>query len=292
MAIVSTVVLIGILAGAVVFVGTLCAVYFLLQHGGSFERMKHEAVGMPSAVGEIKPLLYDQLLEQAKTMARKPAALKTPIVGELISIRNVSVSDDATTLFEISNGQPRGGIYRELRFDADELIWRYMDHGPFATAAEFKAAQCAEREDCRRFVIIENESQKPIGMLSLCDHSPRDLRVTLGDVWLVPAFQGSGVLSEAVLLMLKHLFALNYRRVEWRCDGHNVRARRAAHSLGFTFEGVLRKHRVVKDCNCDTVVFAVINSDWPAVEEHLTGKVGSVVAKASAAKEGTDKKNE
>ncbi|KAJ0393848.1 hypothetical protein P43SY_001711 [Pythium insidiosum] len=243
MAIVSTVVLIGILAGAVVFVGTLCAVYFLLQHGGSFERMKHEAVGMPSAVGEIKPLLYDQLLEQAKTMARKPAALKAPIVGELISIRNVSVSDDATTLFEISNGQPR----------------------------------CAT---------------KPIGMLSLCDHSPRDLRVTLGDVWLVPAFQGSGVLSEAVLLMLKHLFALNYRRVEWRCDGHNVRARRAAHSLGFTFEGVLRKHRVVKDCNCDTVVFAVINSDWPAVEEHLTAKVGSVVAKASAAKEGTDKKNE
>ncbi|GLD93442.1 hypothetical protein PINS_up002034 [Pythium insidiosum] len=291
MAIVSTVVLVGIAAGAIVFVGTLCAVYFLLQHGGSFERMKHEAVGMPSAVGELKPMLYDKLLEQAKTMARKPATLKAPLVGDMITIRNIT-NNDTTALHEISNGEPRDGVYREMRYDADELVWRYLDHGPFASAAEFKAAQCADREDNRHFVVIDNESQKPIGMVSLCEHSPQDLRVALGNVWLAPAFQGSGVLSEIVLLLLKHLFALNYRRVEWRCDGHNVRARRAAHSLGFTFEGVLRKHRVVKDCNCDTVVFAVINSDWPAVEEHLTAKVGSVVAKAAAEKEGTDKKKQ
>lgn len=117
-------------------------------------------------------------------------------------------------------------------------------------------------------------------MLTLRHHSPRNLRVEIDSLWLTPAFQGTrGVLAETVLLLLTHLFeAVGYRRVEWRCDGHNVRGRRAAHSLGFTFEGVLRKHRIVKDCNYDTVVFAAINSEWPAMKEQLGSKLRQAAA--------------
>lgn len=111
-------------------------------------------------------------------------------------------------------------------------------------------------------------------MLSLSDHSPRDLRIAIDSLWLTPAFQGSPVLTESVLLLLSHLFeGIGYRRVEWKCDGHNVRARRAGHSLGFTFEGVLRKHMVVKSCNRDSVVFAAINSEWPVMKDHLLAKL-------------------
>lgn len=111
-------------------------------------------------------------------------------------------------------------------------------------------------------------------MLTLGDHSPRDLRVAIDSLWLAPAFQGSTVLMESVLLLLTHLFEdVGYRRVEWKCDGHNVRARRAAHSLGLTFEGVLRKHMVVKSCNRDSVVFAAINSEWPVMKDHLLAKM-------------------
>lgn len=111
-------------------------------------------------------------------------------------------------------------------------------------------------------------------MLSLSDHSPRDLRIAIDSLWLAPAFQGTPVLMESVLLLLTHLFEdVGYRRVEWKCDGHNVRARRAAHSLGFTFEGVLRKHMVVKMCNRDSVVFAAINSEWPVMKDHLLAKL-------------------
>jgi RimJ/RimL family protein N-acetyltransferase len=136
-----------------------------------------------------------------------------------------------------------------------------------------------------------------VGLLTLGEHSPRDLRVAIDCVWLTPAFQGSGssggdhagALVETVLLVLTHLFDAGYRRVEWRCDGHNVRARRAGHSLGFVFEGVLRKHRIVKDCNCDTVVFAAINSEWPVIRGHLEARLESLTSRAVTADE-EDKK--
>lgn len=115
--------------------------------------------------------------------------------------------------------------------------------------------------------------------------------MAIESLWLVPAFQGSsgssdgdtaGALIEVVLLVLSHLFEIGYRRVEWRCDGHNVRARRAGHSLGFVFEGVLRKHRIVKNSNCDTVVFAAINSEWLVMREHLESRLRSIGSRSSS----------
>jgi len=129
-------------------------------------------------------------------------------------------------------------------------------------------------------VLVDKEGKQPIGMVTLGAHSPRNLRLELMDLWLAPAFQGTAALTDVVLLLLKYLFDSGYRRVEWRCDGHNVRARRAAHSLGFTFEGVMRKHRIVKNCNCDTVVFAAINSEWGVIEEHLQHKLRQALEKA------------
>jgi RimJ/RimL family protein N-acetyltransferase len=92
-------------------------------------------------------------------------------------------------------------------------------------------------------------------------------------MWLVPSFQNTTASAESVMLVLQYLFKMGYRRVEWRCDGHNVRARKAAHNFGFSFEGVLRKDSIVKKSNCDTVVFSVINNEWPTVRDHLLRKL-------------------
>ncbi|EGZ29506.1 hypothetical protein PHYSODRAFT_251969 [Phytophthora sojae] len=278
------VVLIGIAAGALVFVGSLVAVFLLLRQGGSFDRMTQEAVGLPATLGEQKPLLYDELLEKSQRLSARPPPLgkDRALEGRRVCVRDFEVSSDVADLFAISCGQPRGGIFRDLRFDADEMIWRYLPHGPFASLAEFKSFYSAEQPHARHFVVADRESKQAIGMLMLGDHSPRNLRIELMGVWLAPAFQGTAALTEVVLLVLTYLFDSGYRRVEWRCDGHNVRARRAAHSLGFTFEGVMRKHRIIKNCNCDTVVFAAINSEWGVVEEHLQHKLRQALQKEEA----------
>uniref|UniRef100_A0AAV1THL5 N-acetyltransferase domain-containing protein n=1 Tax=Peronospora matthiolae TaxID=2874970 RepID=A0AAV1THL5_9STRA len=269
------VVIIGIAAGATVFASSLLAVFMLLRHGGSFDRMQKEAIGLPETLGEQKPLLYDELLEKAKTLSVRPEQLGADKVleGNCVCVRDFSVSKDAAGLFAASSGEQRGGIFRDVTYDADEMIWRYLPHGPFASVADFKRFYSINVEGARHFVLLHRQSKQSIGMVTLGAHSPTDLRIEVMHLWLTPAFQNSAAMTESVLLMLKHLFGSGYRRVEWRCDGHNVRARRAAHSLGFTFEGVMRKHRIIKSCNCDTVVFAAVNSDWTVMREHLEHKL-------------------
>jgi RimJ/RimL family protein N-acetyltransferase len=63
--------------------------------------------------------------------------------------------------------------------------------------------------------------------------------------------------------MLRHAFALGYRRVEWKCDTRNSRSRRAAAAYGFTFEGIQEAHMIVKDRNRDTAWFRMLAHEWP-----------------------------
>jgi RimJ/RimL family protein N-acetyltransferase len=65
--------------------------------------------------------------------------------------------------------------------------------------------------------------------------------------------------------MARNVFALGYRRYEWKCDSLNEPSRRAAVRLGFTFEGVFRQAQVVKGRNRDTAWYAITDGDWPRV---------------------------
>ncbi|CAI5744686.1 unnamed protein product [Peronospora destructor] len=198
------VVFIGIAAGVMVFVISLLAVFMLLRQGGSFERMKQEAVGLPLTMGEEKPLLFDELLEKSKTLSIRPSPLghdKT-LEGKNVCIRDFVVSRDAVNLFAVSSGEPRGGVFRDLTFDADEMIWKYLPHGPFASVADFTEFYSNEEENARHFVLVHRESNQPIGMVTLGEHSPKNLRIELMHLWLSPAFQGKNALTEVVLLLL------------------------------------------------------------------------------------------
>jgi N-acetyltransferase len=69
-----------------------------------------------------------------------------------------------------------------------------------------------------------------------------DLRaIEIGFTWLSGSAQGSGVNTEAKLLLMSHAFDnLRVARVDLKTEARNVRSRRAIEALGATFEGVLR----------------------------------------------------
>jgi RimJ/RimL family protein N-acetyltransferase len=67
-------------------------------------------------------------------------------------------------------------------------------------------------------------------------------------------------------LMMRHAFALGYRRYEWKCDALNAPSRRAAERLGFTFEGIFRQAVVYKGRSRDTAWYSIIDSEWPGRE--------------------------
>ena len=69
--------------------------------------------------------------------------------------------------------------------------------------------------------------------------------------------------------MLKHAFALGYRRVEWKCDSRNERSRRAALRMGFKFEGIQEYHLIIKGQNRDTAWFRILDYEWENAKSHL-----------------------
>lgn len=67
-------------------------------------------------------------------------------------------------------------------------------------------------------------------------------------------------------LMMDWAFSAGYRRCEWKCNALNLGSRRAAARLGFSFEGVLRNHMVIKGRNPDSAWFSGIDTEWPALK--------------------------
>jgi RimJ/RimL family protein N-acetyltransferase len=83
---------------------------------------------------------------------------------------------------------------------------------------------------------------------------------------------------EAKYLLLRHAFeTLRCMRVEFKTDARNERARGALEALPARFEGIFRKHMLVRDGEVrDSAYYAVTDEEWPAVranlEQRLSGR--------------------
>ncbi|MEU7059230.1 GNAT family N-acetyltransferase [Streptomyces sp. NPDC046197] len=89
----------------------------------------------------------------------------------------------------------------------------------------------------------------------------------IGNTWLAPAAQGTGINTEAKLLMLRHAFETwRVRRISFRADARNVRSRAAIERLGATCEGIRRAHsRGLDGVVRSTAFYSVLDEEWPAV---------------------------
>jgi len=116
-----------------------------------------------------------------------------------------------------------------------------------------------------------------VGHTSFLNDRPWDRAVEIGNTWLVPAAWGTGANAEAKLLLLQHAFEdEGYHRVEFKTDARNERSRAALAALPAQFEGVSRKHMLVRGGERrDSAWYAVIDDDWPAVKANLRRRLSS-----------------
>ena len=122
------------------------------------------------------------------------------------------------------------------------------------------------RDDPLFFAIIEQASGKASGMASYLNIVPDMGCIEIGHIWFAPPLQKTRAATEAIFLMMRHVFDdLGYRRLEWKCNALNEASMRAARRFGFTYEGTFRQHMVVKGRNRDTAWFALLDREWPAV---------------------------
>ena len=165
--------------------------------------------------------------------------------------------------------EPLSGTHCDSLYAAtegQEALWRFLPYGPFDRAgfADFIARSEAQTHTLF-YAICDPETGAALGIASYLRIDPDHGSAEVGHLNFSPALQGTRAATEAMVLMMAHVFELGYRRYEWKCDGRNLASRRAAQRLGFSFEGVFRQHRVVKGQNRDTAWFSVLDREWPAL---------------------------
>ncbi|HTZ06556.1 MAG TPA: GNAT family protein [Gaiellaceae bacterium] len=111
----------------------------------------------------------------------------------------------------------------------------------------------------------------PLGSTSYGNVREHDRVLEIGNTWLAPQAWNTGANAEAKYLLMEHAFEHEgFHRVEFKTDEQNERARAALAALPSQFEGVFRKHMVVRGGQRrDSAWYAVIDDDWPEVKATL-----------------------
>ena len=150
---------------------------------------------------------------------------------------------------------------------AADALWTYMPFGPFADSAALSEAftKMLTYPDWRPYVIVVDGT--PLGFCSYLRIDARGGVIEIGSIAFSPALQQTTAATETIYLLLKNAFALGYRRVEWKCDDLNAPSRKSALRFGFHYEGTFRKAAHYKGRSRDTAWFAIIDDDWPRLDE-------------------------
>jgi RimJ/RimL family protein N-acetyltransferase len=198
-----------------------------------------------------------QVGEPVEPLPSGRAPEREPLQGIQVRLEPVEVAAHAASLYALSHGR------RE-----DAALWTYLPYGPFAGQGEFERwlAERARSEDPLFFAVIEAQSGRACGMTSYLNIVPANGSIEIGHIWFAPPLQKTRGATEAIFLMMRHVFDdLGYRRLEWKCNALNEASMRAARRFGFTYEGTFRQHMVVKGRNRDTAWFALLDREWPAM---------------------------
>ena len=158
----------------------------------------------------------------------------------------------------------------------DERTWRWLSIVQPGTRLELRDYLEAALANAAAgvelpFATVRLEDGRIVGstrFLALC---PEHRSLEIGWTWLAPAAWESGVNVEAKLLMFQDAFErLECRRVELKTDALNERSRRALAALPARFEGVHRKHMLVRGGeNRDSAWYSIVDDEWPAVRKNL-----------------------
>jgi len=162
----------------------------------------------------------------------------------------------------------------------DPRTWEWLSIVQPATRAAFDDYLAAALESARARVenpLVTISHGEIVGSTRFLALRPEHGSVEIGWTWLHPSVWGTGVNVEAKLLMLGHAFEVwGCRRVELKTDGRNERSRGAMEAMGATFEGVHRKHMLVREGeNRDSAWYSIVDDDWPRVRSGLEARLSS-----------------
>jgi RimJ/RimL family protein N-acetyltransferase len=165
----------------------------------------------------------------------------------------------------------------------DERIWRWMPYDASVSSEGFHAwledalaASSAGMEAA--FTTLDAGTREPIGSTRYLALRPEHRGLEIGWTWLAPSNWRKGANIEAKLLMLEHAFErMGCVRVEFKTDSRNERSRAALAALPAQFEGIFRKHMLVRGGERrDSAYYSIIDDEWPEVRDNLGRRIDAI----------------
>ena len=153
------------------------------------------------------------------------------------------------------------------QLEPDLRGWTYLTYGPFAAVEDCRswAEKTATRNDYFCHALIDLESGKAAGLAAYMRIDAANGCIEIGGIKYPPLIAQQPAATEAMHLLIGNVFALGYRRCEWKCDALNAPSRAAALRLGFSYEGTFRQAVVSKGRNRDTSWYSITDREWPAL---------------------------
>jgi RimJ/RimL family protein N-acetyltransferase len=158
---------------------------------------------------------------------------------------------------------------------ADGELWRlwYTSVAPPDRIGDYiaRALDMRERLGAMPFAVRQNATGDIVGCTRYFNVDEVNRRLEIGHTWYSKRVQRTAINTECKLLLLTHAFdLLGCIAVEFRTHWFNHASRAAIERLGAKQDGVLRNHQLLPDgSRRDTVVFSIIDGEWPAVRRHL-----------------------
>lgn len=191
---------------------------------------------------------------------RRPPA-RVPLEGMTVRLEPLDPDRHAADLYAVSHGD-----------ETARRVWTYLSYGPFTDLDEFTAwlRDRAASVDPLFFAVRNRQTGVASGMASYLNIHPEHGSIEIGHIWFGPVLQNTVQSTEALYLLMAHVFDdLHYRRLEWKCDALNEDSRRAALRLGFAFEGIFYRHWIIKGRNRDTAWFSLLEEEWPVIKANF-----------------------
>lgn len=175
------------------------------------------------------------------------------------------VSLEALTLAHVAE------LQQALEGDALSRLWytnvpKAADAGAWVNVALEKHAWGIEVP-----FVVRDVNGTVVGSTRFYDVDPSVPKLSIGYTWYAPSVQRTGLNTETKLLLLTHAFeTLGCVSVYLETSWFNHVSRTAIARLGAKQDGVLRNHRRHADGSLrDTVVFSILDSEWPGVKSNL-----------------------
>lgn len=158
----------------------------------------------------------------------------------------------------------------------DPIVWAYMPK-PVRSLDELQG-WIADRQagaptglPALPFLQRDARTGHAFGSTSIFDIVEPHRTMEIGHTWIGASHRRTAANTEAKRLLLGHCFdTLGAIRVQFKCDANNAPSARAIERIGATREGLWRNQMIYPDGRRrDTLVFSIIDQEWPAVKQRL-----------------------